>query len=128
MTITGPPPRTAPSGKRPERAQAVWQAALRLTAEPAPEGEPRPDDGAAVLAVLRAADFEPSTLRHALTLGRTRLRLRPHDPLLGGGRDLLVEAIAWLGARDTAGEVGPARATGAPVPGTHGSRQTGLRG
>jgi hypothetical protein len=103
MAPTGPSARIAATGRPPERAQAVWQAAVRLAGD-GTDGE------ATVLALLRSADFDPSTLRHALTLGRTRLRLRPHDARLCGGRDLLEHATGWLGARGTDGEVGSARA------------------
>ena len=72
MAPTGPSARIAATGRPPERAQAVWQAAVRLAGD-GTDGE------ATVLALLRSADYDPSTLRHALTLGRTRLRLRPHD-------------------------------------------------
>ena len=110
MAPTGPSARIAATGRPPERAQAVWQAAVRLAGD-GTDGE------ATVLALLRSADFDPSTLRHALTLGRTRLRLRPHDARLCGGRDLLEHATDWLGARGTDGEVGAVQsATPAAAP------------
>ncbi|HKH04784.1 MAG TPA: hypothetical protein VKA65_06465 [Acidimicrobiales bacterium] len=126
MATTGPSHRPAAPGRPPERAQAVWQSAVRLAGAGG-------DHQAAVLALLRDADFDPSTLRHALTLGRTRLRLRPHDARLCGGRDLLAHATDWLGARDADGEVGAARSDGtgrAPgaVPVVHRVRSGGPTG
>jgi hypothetical protein len=112
MATTGLSAHGAGSGKPLERAQAVWQAAVRLA-----PGDPD-DATVAVLALLRASDFDPSTLRHALTLGRTRLRLRPDDVRLCGGKHLLERATHWLGARGPDGEVGTARSGGAhPGPG-----------
>lgn len=105
MALTGSTARPAASGRPPERAQAVWQSAVRLAGDDA-------DAEATVLAILRNADYDPSTLRHALTLGRTRLRLRPHDARLCGGRDLLERATGWLGARGAEGEVGEVRSGG----------------
>jgi hypothetical protein len=120
MAPSGPSARIAATGRPPERAQAVWQAAVRLAGDGG-------DGEATVLALLRSADHDPSTLRHALTLGRTRLRLRPHDARLCGGRDLLEHATGWLGARGTEGEVGSARAATAtaapPLATTHQARR-----
>jgi hypothetical protein len=93
----------AASGKPPERAQVVWRAAVRL-ATGTTDGERD-----VVLALLRAADFDPSTLRHALTLGHTPLRVRPDDARLCRGKYLLEQATHWLGARGSDGEVGTAR-------------------
>lgn len=102
MPPTVPPAVTAAdraaAGRPPERAQVVWQAAVDLAG----------DGPGVALALLRAADFDPSTLRHALTLGRTLRSRHPHDARLRNGQALLERATDWLGVRDSAGEVGSA--------------------
>lgn len=93
-----------PVGRHVERAQALWQAAVELAAEAAPGG------AAVALELLRRAEYDPSTLRHALTLGDTLIRRRPHDDRLRRGRRLLQGATDWLGVPSADGEVGAADA------------------
>ena len=111
MTTTVPqaaaPTGGAVTGRRLEPAQAVWHAAVDLAAGRADGGAGEPG---VVLALLRSADLDPSTLRHALALGRTLLRREPQDARLRGGVQLLGQAADWLGARGPDGEVGAARA------------------
>jgi hypothetical protein len=106
MHTTIPPavaPASGPAVRRHlERAQAVWQAAVALADEPARGGN------RVALEVLRTAEFDPSTLRHALTLGHTLLRRRPQDARLRAGRQLLQAATDWLGVPAADGEVGSA--------------------
>ncbi|HEY8525879.1 MAG TPA: hypothetical protein VIL48_12985 [Acidimicrobiales bacterium] len=117
MTGTRPPTPTPtpPSGAGApppiERAQAVWQAAVELADAPAPAGS------GGALELLRTAGFDPSTLRHALTLGHTRLRVRPDDARLWDGWRLLQAATAWLGAPTDDGEVGHGGSGTAAEPG-----------
>jgi hypothetical protein len=81
----------------------VWRAAVDI-ADGATDDSP-----ADMVALLRTAGFDPSTLQHALSLGRTRVQREPHDHRLRRGRQLLVRATEWLGSRRHAGEVGAAR-------------------
>lgn len=97
------PPAPGPRAGQPSQAQAVWHAAVELAGGPTHDA---PND---VLTLLRAAGFDPSTLGHALALGRTQMRREPDDRRLRHGRRLLVRATEWLGFRHPAGEVGTAR-------------------
>lgn len=102
MPVTLPPARGPRSGQ-PQQAQAVWYAAVDLADGAA-------DDSVAdMVTLLRTAGFHPSTLQHALALGRTQLRREPDDHRLRHGRHLLVRATEWLGSRRPAGEVGATR-------------------
>jgi hypothetical protein len=109
MPVALPPP-PGTRVQRPQRAHAVWQAAVDI-ADGATEDSP-----ADMVALLRTAAFDPSTLQHALTLGRTRVRREPHDQRLRRGRQLLVHATEWLGSRRHAGEVGAERPRTAATP------------
>jgi hypothetical protein len=98
------PPSPGSRARHPQRAHAVWHAAVDL-ADGATEDSP-----ADVVTLLRTAGFDPSTLQHALSVGRTRVHREPHDHRLVRGRQLLVRATDWLGSRRHAGEVGAAGA------------------
>jgi hypothetical protein len=84
-----------------ERAQLVWQRAVHL-ADSAGGG----DGFLVALDLLRTAHHGPSTMLHALKLGRARRRDRPEDPILRDAVRLLTRATTWLGSRPTAGEIG----------------------
>jgi hypothetical protein len=103
MPLTLPPAPGSRAGQ-PHRAHAVWHAAVDLA-----DGE-ADDSPADVVTLLRTAAFDPSTLQHALSLGRTRMRREPDDHRLLRGRQLLMRATEWLGSRRHAGEVGAMRA------------------
>jgi hypothetical protein len=84
-----------------EAAQVVWQRAVDL----AGSGGDR-DDFALALDLLRRADHSPSTMLHALTLGRARHRDRPEDPIVDNGVELRAPATTWLGSQPSDREVG----------------------
>jgi hypothetical protein len=84
-----------------EHAQVVWRRAVELTGS---SGED--DDFLDALDLLRTARHGPSTLLHALMIGRARHRDRPADPIVRDAVRLLSRATAWLGSQPTAGEVG----------------------
>jgi hypothetical protein len=89
-------------GVRPlERAQVVWHRAVQLAGS-ARDG----DDFVSALDLLRTACHGPSTMLHALMLGRARHRAHPTDPILRDAVRLLTRATTWLGSRPSAGEVG----------------------
>jgi hypothetical protein len=83
-----------------ERAQVVWLRAVEL-ADSAGD-----DDFLDALDLLRTALHGPSTLLHALMIGRARHRDRPADPIVRDAVRLLSRATAWLGSQPTVGEVG----------------------
>jgi hypothetical protein len=91
----------------------VWHAAVEI-ADGATDDSP--DD---MVTLLRTAAFDPSTLQHALSLGRTRVHREPHDLRLRLGRQLLMSATEWLGSRRHAGEVGAARRRPTATPAPH---------
>jgi hypothetical protein len=107
MSPTTPPP-SRPLGRRPraatvrplEPAQVVWRRAVELA------GSGDRDHFVVELDLLRTAHHGPSTLRHALMLGRARRRDHPADPVLRDAVRLLERATSWLGTRPTDGEVG----------------------
>jgi hypothetical protein len=84
-----------------ERAQVVWLRAVEL-ADSAGED----DDFLHALDLLRTALHGPSTLLHALMIGRARHRDRPADPVVRDAVRLLSRATAWLGSQPTDGEIG----------------------
>lgn len=97
---------TAIAAARPlERAQLVWLRALELT-----DTEAHRDGFALALDLLRTAHHDPATVAHAATLGRTHLRINPHDAAARAGTGILETAITFLGVRPRAGDVtSPAR-------------------
>ena len=92
------------AGRPPERAQLVWGRALEL-ADPGAQH----DRFADALALLRAADHDPATMAHALTLGRTHLRAHAGDALARRGARILEATIAFLGVRPRTGELARAQ-------------------
>jgi hypothetical protein len=81
----------------PEQAQLVWQRVLALTQPGAPEGT-----HAIALDLLAAARYNPDTMAHALSLGRTYLEDHPGDGAAQNGAGILRAAIELLGARPRA--------------------------
>jgi hypothetical protein len=99
------PRRAAPTVARPlERAQVVWERAVHLAGPAGPAAGD--DDFLVALDLLRTARHGPSTMLHALTLGRARQQEHPADPVLRDAVRLLARATTWLGSRPTDGEVG----------------------
>jgi hypothetical protein len=95
---------SAPATVQPlERAQVVWQRAVTLSA-PGRDNEPF----GPVLELLRTAHHGPSTMLHALALGREQQRITPGDPRVRDAMRLLSRTIEWLGKRTDDGEVGAA--------------------
>lgn len=92
----------SPAAARPlERAQLVWQRAVTLS---------RPDQErdrfVVMLDLLRAAHHGPSTMLHALALGRAHEREAPTDVATRDAVRLLSRTITWFGTRTEKGEVG----------------------
>ena len=83
-----------------ERAQVVWAHAIELA------GSPSYELFGVILEVLRAAQHDSATVAHALTLGRSRLRIDPTDEAAKRATRLLERTIEFLGVRPAAGEVG----------------------
>jgi hypothetical protein len=86
-----------------ERSQLVWRRALALARK-----DPSHDHFVESLGLLRAARHGPSTLRHALTLGRAEQQAAPDDIPTRDAVQLLERTVAWLGAPVDRGEVGTA--------------------
>jgi hypothetical protein len=101
LRSAGPPAVAQPL----ERAQLVWRRAVTLG------GRGQDDRFKVVLDLLRTARHGPSTMLHALTLGRAQLRATPDDVATQDAVHLLTRSIAWLGKRTDAGEVGTATTT-----------------
>lgn len=86
-----------------ERAQLVWRRAVTLSAA-GRDGE----RFGLVLDLLRTADHGPSTMLHALALGREQQRVAPGDLRIRDAVRLLARTAEWLGTRAEDGEVGTA--------------------
>ena len=97
-----------------ERAQLVWRRAVTL-AGPAGDNDRR----LVVLDLLRTARHSPSTMLHAVALGRTQLRTTPADVDAQGAVRLLARTIGWLGKRIDDGEVGTGGSTQTPPADRH---------
>ena len=80
-------------------AQLVWRHATE-----APDDLDQHDVLAVVLDLLRIARHDVSTMLHALTLGRTRLRESPADLVAGRATLLLEQAITFMGIEPRAGD------------------------
>ena len=91
----------SPGSRPPERAQLVWRRALQLADPPA-----RHDRFALALHLLRAAHHDPTTMAHALTLGRTHLRAHADAAAARKGATILEAAIAFLGVKRSTGDIG----------------------
>jgi hypothetical protein len=86
-----------------ERAQVVWRRAVTLSnADRDRDGEPF----GIVLDLLRTAHHGPSTMLHALALGREQQRVAPGDTRVQDAVHLLSRTIEWLGKRTEDDEVG----------------------
>ena len=95
-------PRRAEAAVQPlERAQLVWRRAVALSSS-----EREDERFGIVLDLLRTAHHGPSTMLHALALGREQQRLSPGDPHIQGAVRLLARTIEWLGKRTEEHEVG----------------------
>jgi hypothetical protein len=77
-----------------ELAQRVLDDSCLLAAVTGP-----PDLAEASVRLLRSAGHDDSTLRHAVRIGRTRLRQDPVDPAIERAVDLLESVIDFLGAK-----------------------------
>ena len=87
LAPTSPPPVL-------ERAQLVWLRAMSLARR-----HPDDDSFIVVLDLLRTARHGPSTMLHALALGRAHQRATPADIPTRDAVGLLTRTIAWLGKR-----------------------------
>jgi hypothetical protein len=103
--IDGRPP--ADDGAIPplERAQLVWRRAVALSTS-----ERDDERFGMVLDLLRAAHYGPSTMLHALALGREQQRISPGDVHTRDAMRLLARTTEWLGKPTDQGEVGTADA------------------
>lgn len=99
----GPRPRPRPDGttRSLERAQLVWRQARRLAGR---GDDPAPFE--VVRELLRTAQHGPSTMLHALNLGRAELLAAPDDATARDAVHLLSRTITWLGRRPDDTEVG----------------------
>lgn len=87
-----------------ERAQLVWRRAIVLARSEQPSHR-----FVASLDLLRTAQHGPSTMLHALGLGRTQQQAAPDDIPTRDAVRLLTHTISWLGRPTDADEVGAAR-------------------
>lgn len=90
-----------------ERSQRVWRRAVSLAGS-----HLGTDRSVVVLDLLRTADHGPSTMLHALALGRAQQRATPEDIPTRNAVRLLAGTIAWLGKPTEKDEVGPSRSAG----------------
>ena len=68
-----------------------------------------PDIAGAAIELSRAAGHDSATLRHALGIGRARLRRRPHDHVATRGARLLEDVISFLGVKPRGSDARVAR-------------------
>jgi hypothetical protein len=96
-------PKSPVAGRPVERAELVWQRALDI----AVGREPRDQSDRAV-ELLQTALNDPSTMAHALSLGRTHVRRNADDVVARAGVTILDAAIGFLGAKphDSETEIG----------------------
>lgn len=98
-----------------ELAQRVWQRAVTLA-----RSDLDADRVTAPLDLIRTAHLGPSTLLHALRLGREQQRATPADVPTRRGVQLLARTIGWLGRPTENDEVGlagsPPATNRPPVP------------
>jgi hypothetical protein len=96
-------PEAPPSTDLPplERAQLVWRRALVLA-----RSNQSPDSIVASLDLLRTAHHRPSTMLHALGLGRAQQLVTPDDIPTRDAVHLLTHTISWLGRSNEPNEVG----------------------
>jgi hypothetical protein len=93
-------PGPTPTERPPEWAQLVWRHALELA-----NSLEQHDQFALTLDLLRAAHYDPTTMAHALTLGRTHLRADADDAIARAGERILEAAIAFLGVKPRTDDV-----------------------
>ncbi|MGH9213754.1 MAG: hypothetical protein ACRD2C_24230 [Acidimicrobiales bacterium] len=86
-------------------AQSVWRRAVMLA-----RSDQGSDGFVASLDLLRTAHHGPSTLLHALGLGRAQERAAPGDIPIRDAVRLLTRTINWLGRPIEPDEVGAAGA------------------
>jgi hypothetical protein len=96
-------PAPAPAVQPLERAQVVWLRALAIAQDRSSSDSDLPS-----LELLRAARHGPSTLLHALTLGRAQLAGAPDDAPARDAVRFLTRTIAWLGRPVEDDEIGDA--------------------
>lgn len=82
-----------------ERAEAVLDRSTDLAANPGPH-----DIGMVALHLLRTADHDPTTLEHALHVGRRRVRRAPASPAAHHAVELLESVIGFLGHKPRNGD------------------------
>lgn len=73
-----------------------------------------PDIAGAAIDLSRAASHDDAMLRHALDIGRARLRRRPHAQVATRGLQLLEDVISFLGVKPSDADA----AASAPRPGS----------
>lgn len=83
-----------PLVRRLEPAQLVWRLARTMG-----EGRTLREPFADALDLLRAAHHRPAAMSHALSLGRTHLRVHPGDAAARAGARILEAAIVFLGVK-----------------------------
>jgi hypothetical protein len=84
-----------------ERAELICDRSEELAAVVGPS-----DLGTVSIDLLRAAEHDQTTLRHALRIGRSRVEREPADEAARRGVGLLEAVIAFLGIRPRADEAG----------------------
>ena len=84
-----------------ERAEVIFDRSGDLAARPGPS-----DVGTIAIDLLRAAGDDVTTLRHALRIGRSRIRRDPDDLSAKRGVGLLEAVISFLGHRQRPDEAG----------------------
>jgi hypothetical protein len=82
-----------------ERAETVLDRSTNLAANAGPH-----DIGGVGLHLLRIADHDPTTLDHALHIGRTRVRREPARRAAYRAVELLESVIAFLGHKPRNGD------------------------
>lgn len=84
-----------------EQAELVFDRSGDLAAPPGPS-----DVASAAIGLLRAAGHDEAILKHALSIGRSRVRRDPNNQSARRGIRLLETVIAFLGHRERVDEVG----------------------
>jgi hypothetical protein len=84
-----------------ERAELICDRSEELATRVGPS-----DLGSMAIDLLRAAEHDETTLRHALRIGRSRVERKPADKAASRGVGLLEAVIAFLGIRPRADEAG----------------------
>ncbi len=82
-----------------ERAETVLDRSTDLAANPGAH-----DIGTVALHLLRTADHDPTTLDHALHIGRTRVRRAPASRAAHRAVELLESVIGFLGHKPRNGD------------------------